>query len=48
MEYPRLYVSSQTHKRVKSIAKRLDVSMKKLSEKVAKAGLKALKELGEI
>ena len=48
MEYPRLYVSSQTHKRVKSIAKKQGISMKKLSEKVAKAGLVALKEVGEI
>lgn len=40
-EYPRVYVSASTHLRVKKLAKRLNVPMIKISDKIVKAGLKA-------
>lgn len=40
--YPRLYISAQTHERIRKIAKKKGVDMKSLGDKIAKAGIKAL------
>ena len=40
--WPRLYISDKIHARVKKAAKKQDVPMRKLGDKIALAGLKAL------
>jgi len=42
LKYPRLYVSNAVLKRVKRYAKKQGVSLKKISDKVAIAGLRSL------
>lgn len=40
--YPRVYVSSPTLNKIRRVAKKLNVPMKAIGDKVVRAGLKAL------
>ena len=42
MIYPRLYVTQPIHERAKRMAKKAKTTLKKMSERIAKAGIKVV------